>query len=100
MIAGASEHTVLPSKVVRFGDAKVPWVGVYVENGKTYRTRGDWTKPGVNVSHSLDDIQRYVDSLSEDGVKMPHDPNDDVPYTTINDFVETMRAACKPNGPF
>ena len=74
---------------------------MYVDSdGKTYRSKGPWTRPGVNASHSLDDIHDYVRDLGLDAVKFSHDPNKDVPYFSIHDFVETMRASCKPDGPF
>ena len=54
----------------------------------------------VNVTHSLDDIHEYVRSLPEDAVMQQHDPENDVPYASIDDFVETMRLSCRPGGPF
>ena len=90
-----------PSLVARFGDAKTPWKGIYTKgDGKTYRERGPWTQTGVNVTHSLDEIHDYVRSLPVGAVMPQHDPENDVPYASIDDFVATMRMSCRPGGPF
>ena len=91
----------MPSRVLRFGDAETPWLGMYVgHDGKTYRSKGEWTKKGVNSSHALDDIHNYVRDLGEKSLRQPHDPLKDIPYQSIHDYVETMRASCCPGGPF
>ena len=69
-------------------------------DGKTYREKGDWTKKGVNASHALEDIHDYVRNLGERSLRHPHDPLQDIPYQSIHDYVETMRASCHPDGPF
>ena len=59
------------SRVARFSEAETPWAGLYVHDNKTYRSRGRWTRPEVNASHSLEDIHDYVRSLGRNGVKNP-----------------------------
>ena len=91
----------LPSRIARFGDAETPWKGMYIGyDGKTYRSNGKWTRLGVNASHALEDIHNYVRNLGQKSLKYSHDPNKDIPYSSIHDYVETMRASCQPGGPF
>ena len=69
----------------------------YRHRGKTYK---HGCHPEVNWSHAFEDIQAYVRNLPKDAVVFPRGPEEEVPYTSIQDYVCTLRRACGPDGPF
>ena len=60
--------------------------GYYQLEGKTYREK---THVEVNAGFSLDEVQDYVRSLSEDSVSLPREPDAEVPHASIMDYIAT-----------
>ena len=69
----------------------------YRAYGKTYKTGSHYE---VNGSHALEDIQEYVKGLPKDAVVFPRGPETEVPYASVQDYICTLRRACRPDGPF
>ena len=66
--------------------------------GKIWRYRS--THKQVPCNHSLTDVQKCVSSLTKDTVAVPYNPEDDVPYDSLQDFTVTLRNSCGPTSPF
>ena len=58
--------------------------GFYESGGKTYRQK---ICPDVNANHAIEDVQEYVRSLPTDAVVYPHDPEKEVPYESVADYI-------------
>eukprot|EP00974_Lingulodinium_polyedra_P040381 3877684-Lingulodinium_polyedra.AAC.1 len=58
------------------------------------------TNPEINARHSLEDVQQYVAELKTENLATAYDPSREVPYDSTSDWVQTMRAACVPQGVF
>ena len=58
--------------------------GLYtsMNDGMTYRKK--WNDE-VNANHSLEDVQRYVGSLSKDSIAEVNNPDKEIPYASVGD---------------
>ena len=66
-------------------------------DGQAYR--GKYIQK-VSAKHSIDEIQAYVQSLQDDDLGITHNPVSEVPYASIQDYVQTLRSACHEKSPF
>ena len=69
----------------------------YCSGGKTYRYK---THHEVDANHSIEEVQAYVKDLPRDAVVFPRNPESEVPYPSVQDFISTCRAARRHDGPF
>ena len=62
----------------------------YTYHDKTYRNKRKGS--GINASYSLEDIEEYLESLPTEQAE-PFDPDDEIPFATVGDYVCTLRNA-------
>ena len=100
----AHEHPYLqplPFSIPRASHASLG--SVAMADSRCYRSHGKTYKYGshheVNGSHALEDIQAYVRKLPKDAVVFPRGPEEEVPYTSIQDYVCTSPACVQARRP-
>ena len=54
----------------------------------------------VNAGHALEDVHKYVRDLAGDSIAFPRNPQAEIPFESIQDYVSTLRWACGPDSPF
>ena len=71
---------------------------MFMLKGKVYRPKSN---KEVNAGHCIQEMQQYVNKLPVDWVAEPFNPKqEEIPYSSIQDYVQTLRSNCSPLGPF
>ena len=65
----------------------------FTHRGKTYRKRLNPSN-GVNTNHSLEDVHQYVGEWPPERCGEKRRVQDEIPYRSIDDYVNTMRQSC------
>ena len=88
--AAEATATVPPQKVN-------PWEGATVWRGQHYAVK---ISKDVNTSHSLEEIWDHVGAFPEHACAPKRDVSHEVPFQSIDDYVNTIRQSCRHGGAF
>ena len=66
--------------------------------GNLFRTKAK--NSPVNSNMSLTEVQQYAKQMADSGLAEFYYPENDIPYESVEDFMQTLRSSCHPFGAF